>query len=451
VGLWEDEEESKTGSQGGRTPQKGFSLVSRLQIFSEEEHVLICSWKTGSPASRSESYLPEHPPRSDSPPNLVLNNQLRLPHSNATTSLPAGAQAAYSHAVGSPSSPAGPSAYARYLSFISDVGPEEETSPSSQTRPQSPSSTLTRSASLSETTTSGESSWPLLAAARRRRGSLSLQRFRRDSTTTTPRKLQKRRAGSTSTIIHTRPTIHVVPDMSDGDTEIGKEDHIPCTQDAVGMDDEQWALARNSSTSTTTSSMIAPSTEESTVLTPPYPVIDGDGNTHHRWSSIDILNASRSSTASYSSGDDETLPDKTMVEERPTFDLRQMLWMTRRLRRILPLFVRRSCTRTPRMTVPSFRHPQVQSRCPSQHLQLMPKRTRQRLHRLYSVQQSTLPPHPSTLPLSARRVRPHRPSALSLLYLPLAVTGETMGTLGLELARSLRSLSTGRPSIVSLL
>jgi hypothetical protein len=200
-----------------------------------------------------------------------------------------------------------PSAFTRHLSFIIDKADDMDLEPP---RPGSPSP-LARSASLSETVASGESSHPLINSLRRRSISLAVPIFRKDNAT--PRKLQKRRTGShdpTPRIdssplrnhLHLQEVMARKEDQGTPPTSTiveGREKEI------TSETDNAWTLARNSSTSTTASSMIAPSTEESTVLTPPYHAIGDNRGSGDTWDAIDIPTVSRSSTLSYISGDNE--------------------------------------------------------------------------------------------------------------------------------------------------
>lgn len=91
-----------------------------------------------------------------------------------------------------------------------------------------------------------------------------------------------------------------------------------------------WSLNRNSSTSTQASSMIAPSTDESTVLTPPYDPVR-DQRLSDQWDALHIpfvgdTSLSRSSTVSYLAHDDQ--PPEGDRKSSPTelLDLKQMLF-----------------------------------------------------------------------------------------------------------------------------
>lgn len=203
-------------------------------------------------------------------------------------------------------------------------------------------SSLSRSVSLSETTSSGDS-LPLLRGHRRQSRSLSLPRLRRDTTnpSAAPRKLQKRRTGSQDSSNHWEP----VPDIPSMPVEYSvnraqeaqhlasdpidrKEDHgvhsippsLPEGAQPPVLTTSTWSLARNSSTSTQASSMIAPSTEESTVLTPPYDP-HRDQRLSDRWEVLGIPvvdRLSRSSTLSYQGGDDagKLLPSNEIIDMR---------------------------------------------------------------------------------------------------------------------------------------
>jgi hypothetical protein len=102
--------------------------------------------------------------------------------------------------------------------------------------------------------------------------------------------------------------------MSEGQ-EISPDTDTEAERDAA------WTLARNSSTSTTCSSMIAPSTEESTVLTPPYHAV-GDNRGSDTWDAIDVPTVSRSSTMSYMSSQSHLDVD---AKELNMMDMKQIL------------------------------------------------------------------------------------------------------------------------------
>ena len=206
------------------------------------------------------------------------------------------------------------------------------------------SSSLSRSVSLSETVASGGSTVPLIQRHRRRSASLAIPRMRRDSLTR--RKLQKRRGGSTdSTNRSNIPDVPPLPPhaytMSPSGPragpasrahghEHGRRSHLGSVPNVrkevqgvrttpppslpegaeppINSTISTWSLARHSSTSTNASSMIAPSTDESTVLTPPYdPSRDRDQRLSDKWEALSIPNSndlSRSSTLSFSQIDD---------------------------------------------------------------------------------------------------------------------------------------------------
>jgi hypothetical protein len=204
----------------------------------------------------------------------------------------------------------GPSSFTRHLSFILNTDPVDDLDMQPPLPlPGSPSS-LTRSASLSETDTSGDSSHPLIDSIRRSRSYLAIPKFKNTSNTT-PRKLQKRRTGSHDTTISPSPKLglsHLRNHLHLQEVKTRKEEQgrtttppLPTAEDHFDEEaDAAWTLARNSSTSTTCSSMIAPSTEESTVLTPPYHAI-GENRGSDTWDAIDVPTVSRSSTSSYRS------------------------------------------------------------------------------------------------------------------------------------------------------
>lgn len=212
------------------------------------------------------------------------------------------------------------------------------------------SSSLSRSVSLSETTASGES-LPLLQRHRRRSASVSLPRLRKETNfhpALPPRKLQKRRTASQDSTTQCDPNSNVPPIPSAfsagdsgyrgretrhlaSDTNGRKEDQgvqstppsLPEGAQPPALSTSSWSLARNSSTSTQASSMIAPSTDESTVLTPPYDP-HGERRLSDPWDALNIPIAndlSRSSTLSFKSGDDgvKFLPSNEII------DMRQML------------------------------------------------------------------------------------------------------------------------------
>jgi hypothetical protein len=260
--------------------------------------VLIHRWTGNASASQSEPYLPS-PPISPTPlcPSTEEAVMTALPVSPSSP--------IYPNTTGH-LTPA-PSAFTRHLSFIIDKADDMDLEPP---RAASPSS-LARSASLSETVASGESSHPLINSLRRRRTSLAVPVFKKDNAT--PRKLQKRRTGSHDPTprvdssplrnhLHLQEIMARKEDQGAPPTSTMVEGRVKEISSDI---DNAWTLARNSSTSTTASSMIAPSTEESTVLTPPYHAIGDNRGSGDIWDAIDIPTVSRSSTVSYISGDDE--------------------------------------------------------------------------------------------------------------------------------------------------
>lgn len=206
------------------------------------------------------------------------------------------------------------------------------------------SSSLSRSISLSETTASGGSTVPLIQRHRRRSASLAIPRLRRDSLTR--RKLQKRRGGSTdSTSWSHLPDVPPLPPHAYAMSPAGRAQgqihghgttrshfgsepnvrkeyqgvhttppNLPEGAEAAFVSASIWSLARQSSTSTNASSMIAPSTDESTVLTPPYDP-GRDQISNDKWDALNIHNIesdlSRSSTLSFSQIPNDVKPPST--------------------------------------------------------------------------------------------------------------------------------------------